>query len=284
MGNSRGLIMLIVALIAAFAAVVFANKWLTSRAEKMQQVVVAAVDINMGEKLGPEMFKTIDWPAANVPENTFSEVQKLNGRVTKVSLQKGEAVLETKLAPEGSSGGLSAVIAEGKRAITVRVNDVVGVAGFALPGNFVDVIMNTDNEVGQGDNRKTKHISKTVLEHIMVLAVAQEANRDETAPKVVNAVTLEVTPEQAEVIDLARNVGTLSLVLRNQADASNADTQGITKELLLSLQEETQPPSPAPVTERVVVKEVKVAAKVVAQPKKQCTKVITGLTESMECF
>jgi len=282
MGNSRGLIMLIVALVAAFAAVVLANKWLTARAEKVAQVVVAAVDINMGEKLSVEKFKTIDWPAGNVPSNTFSEIKKLDGRVSKVSIQAGEPMLESKLAPEGAAGGLSAVIAEGKRAITVRVNDVVGVAGFARPGNFVDVILNTENEVGNGDNRKVNHISKTVLEHIMVLAVAQEASRDETAPKVVNAVTLEVTPEQAEVIDLARNVGDLSLVLRNQADTASSATLGITKDTLLSIQEEA--PKVVVSQPRVIVKNVVVAPKVVSQPKKQCTKVMTGLTESIECF
>ena len=107
------------------------------------------------------------------------------------------------------------------------MNEVVGVAGFALPGTFVDIMVNTQEE---GAKRDSDHsVSKIVLERILVLAVAQEADRDDTKPKVVNAVTLEVTPEQAEMLDLARSVGTLSLVLRNQGDPDAASTAGATK-------------------------------------------------------
>ena len=115
----------------------------------------------------------------------------------------------------------------GKRAITVRVNDVVGVAGFALPGNKVDILVNTKDE-------NDKPISKIVLEQILLLAVAQDLGRDETKPKVVNAVTLEVTPEQAEKLDLARSIGTLSLALRNQIDSTLVTTTGVrVKDLLM---------------------------------------------------
>jgi pilus assembly protein CpaB len=117
--------------------------------------------------------------------------------------------------------------------MTVRVNDVVGVAGFALPGNYVDIVVNTLDETAKTADGNNS-ISKIVLEHILVLAVAQEQNRDETKPKVVNAVTLEVTPEQAEKLDLARSVGSLSLVLRNQIDASLGATSGSTKKDLLN--------------------------------------------------
>jgi len=115
---------------------------------------------------------------------------------------------------------------------------VVGVAGFALPGNYVDIVVNTVDETAKAANGNNS-ISKIVLEHILVLAVAQEQNRDETKPKVVNAVTLEVTPEQAEKLDLARSVGSLSLVLRNQIDSSLAATGGSTKKDLLN--GDTQP-------------------------------------------
>jgi pilus assembly protein CpaB len=124
------------------------------------------------------------------------------------------------------------VVPPGKRAMTVRVNDVVGVAGFALPGTTVDVLVNTQHEGGRrGDVDRA--VSKIVLERILVLAVAQEADRDTSRPKVVSAVTLEVTPDQAEKLDLARSVGTLSLVLRNPADPQDAATVGATKAALL---------------------------------------------------
>ena len=125
------------------------------------------------------------------------------------------------------------MIAEGKRAITVRVNDVVGVAGFALPGNKVDILVNTKDE-------SDKPISKIVLEQILVLAVDQGLGRDETKAKVVTAVTLEVTPEQAEKLDLARSIGTLSLVLRNQIDKSLGTTDGVRTRDLLKLGAETR--------------------------------------------
>lgn len=283
MRNYRGIIMFLIALIAAAGAVIMASKWLQQRSAKVNPVAVAVQEINMGQKLTSNMFKLIDWPANSTLPESFSDLKKLEGRVTKSSLQVGEPVLATKLAPEGSQGGLSAVIAEGKRAITVRVNDVVGVAGFALPGNFVDVIVNTKKEEGGGNNKTTKDISKIVLERILVLAVAQEAGRDETAPKVVNAVTLEVTPEQAEMIDLARSIGDLSLVLRNQADIQNAKTEGMTKNTLLEIAPEpvlaSEPSAP-----KVVMKKVYVQTKPAPVVHKKCNKVITGLTETVECF
>jgi pilus assembly protein CpaB len=158
--------------------------------------------------------------------------------VARTALQRGEPILEKKLAPVGTKGGLSSVISEGKRAVTVRVNEVVGVAGFALPGNLVDVMVNAKDT-------HDKPISKIVLEQILVLAVAQEANRDETKPKVVSAVTLELTPVQAERLDLARSVGNLSLVLRNQLDKSQVQTAGVRTTDLLGL-ERAVPPAAAP--------------------------------------
>ena len=153
----------------------------------------------------------------------------------RTSLLRGEAIIDTKLAPLGTTGGLSAVIGEGRRAMTVRVNDVIGVAGFALPGNYVDILVNTQRD-GDNNTARDKQISKIVLERILVLAVAQDVGRDETKPRVVNAVTLEVTPEQAEKLDLARSVGSLSLVLRNQMDPLAASTEGAMKSSLLDAQ------------------------------------------------
>ena len=287
MGNTKGFTMLIVATFAAVLAVVMASKWLTQRASNVNKIAVVVREINLGQKLNPEMLKLVDWPANSTPPDSFKDLAELNGRVTKVSLQVGEPIMGSKLAPIGTQGGLSAVIAEGKRAITVRVNDVVGVAGFALPGNFVDIIVNTQKDVGNIDNRQSQDISKIVLEHILVLAVAQEVGRDETKPKVVNAVTLEVTPQQAEMIDLARSVGDLSLVLRNQADPENSETIGVTKNSLLDIQAE---PAPAVVVASTPQKPVQMARKIKSAQKpapivqKKCTKVITGLTETLECF
>ena len=295
MGNTRGFTMLIIAAFAAVLAVVMASKWLIQRSTDVNKIVVVAREINLGQKLNPEMLKLVDWPANSIPPDSFKDLTELNGRVTKVSLQVGEPIMGSKLAPVGTQGGLSAVIAEGKRAITVRVNDVVGVAGFALPGNFVDIIVNTQKEVGNNNNRQSQDISKIVLDHILVLAVAQEVGRDETKPKVVNAVTLEVTPQQAEMIDLARSVGELSLVLRNQSDPENSETIGVTKNSLLDIQPEIVPivMSEKPTQKSMQkttksINKIKSALKSAPEPvflvQKKCSKVITGLTETLECF
>jgi pilus assembly protein CpaB len=213
--------MIVVSLLLGVAAVIVAGKWINQQVGiDASRVVVAAQDINVGTRLTADLMKTIDWPSGSIPNGSFNDLTLLDSRVVKVNLQRGEPLLEGKLAPEGTAGGLSGVIPDGKRAITVRVNDVVGVAGFALPGNLVDILVNIKE-----DHRNP--VSKIVLEQILVLAVAQDLGRDETKPKVVNAVTLEVTPEQAERLDLARSVGTLSLVLRNQIDKSFGSTDGI---------------------------------------------------------
>lgn len=230
---TRPWIMMSVALIAGLMAVLLASQWLDAKSGSgMTKVAVATTDISLGQRLTPELVEMVDWPSRSVPPGAFQQVNGLDGRVLRTNILRGEPVLQAKLAPEGTKGGLSAVIGDGKRAITVRVNDVIGVAGFALPGNYVDIIVNTQRESSEKIARDNS-ISKIVLERILVLAVAQEVGRDDTKPRVVNAVTLEVTPQQAEKIDLARSVGTLSLVLRNQIDPLVADTAGATKTSLL---------------------------------------------------
>lgn len=227
MKNTRALVVLALALAAGLVAMVLAARWLNQRATPGTQIVVAMRDVALGTPLDATSVQTVSWPASMVPQGAFTDAKQLQGRVVLTTLARGEPILEAKLAPEGTRGGLSAVIASGRRAITVKVNEVMGVAGFALPGNHVDVMVNTT--LDEGNNRRGGTVSKIVLERILVLAVAQEASRDETKPKVVNAVTLEVTPEQAEKLDLARSVGTLSLVLRNQIDREPTLTAGITK-------------------------------------------------------
>jgi pilus assembly protein CpaB len=228
------MLMMIIALVLAAGAVLVAARWINGQAAGgTGKVAVAVVDIALGSRLNPDMVRMVDWPAGAMPPGAISDPKLLASRVTRSSLQRGEPLMEGKLAPPGTQGGLSAVVAEGKRAMTVRVNDVVGVAGFALPGNFVDVLVNTQEDGPRPAGMRDASISKIVLERILVLAIAQEAGRDETKPKVVNAVTLELSPSQAEQLDLARSVGTLSLVLRNQADPDPVRTGGATKAKLL---------------------------------------------------
>lgn len=278
MKNSRALIMLAMAMLAGLAAVVFASRWLMQTSSSgVTTLAVATEDINLGQPLNVNMIRTVSWPSASVPPGAFTDVKTLEGRVVRTSLARGEPVLESKLAPLGTKGGLSAVINTGDRAITVRVNDVIGVAGFALPGNYVDVIVNTQEPQSKNDQQQS--ISKIVLEKILVLAVAQQVSRDDTQPKVVNAVTLEVTPDQAEKLDLARSVGTLSLVLRNQVDKDTLNTHGVTKMTLLNT---PAAPASAPAAAPTRPARVRYVARV--EQKRDCVGVLSGVKGSVECF
>ena len=296
--------MLSVALLAGLTAVLLATQWLDAKSGSgMTKIAVASTDTSLGQRLTPQLVQLVDWPSSSVPPGAFKQIDELDGRVLRTNLLRGEPVLLAKLAPIGTQGGLSAVIGDGKRAITVRVNDVIGVAGFALPGNYVDIIVNTQREAGDATARD-KSISKIVLERILVLAVAQEVGRDDTKPRVVNAVTLEVTPQQAEKIDLARSVGTLSLVLRNQIDPLVADTTGVTKASLLD--QELVPTSVEEKKQSVVTETSPVRQKrptttasarkpsappptittspVTAAMPQTCVGVINGLRNGQECY
>jgi pilus assembly protein CpaB len=284
MKNKRAFIVMTVAILFGLAAVVSASRWLLNQPGGANgRIVVAAADISLGQRLTPEMFKLAEWPTDSVPKGAFTDPQKLDGRVLKTNILIGEPVVETRLAPQGTQGGLSAVITEGKRALTVRVNDVIGVAGFALPGNYVDIIVSMQKDPGPNPNGREQAISKIVLERILVLAVAQEVNRDETKPKVVNAVTLEVTPEQAEKLDLARSVGTLSLALRNQVDPQSTQTDGATKLTLLPDKLAPQAPPPKP-TPKPAARPAPVVVKTAAPVRRDCVSVLNGLRMTQECF
>ena len=279
------MLMLLIAIVAGLGAVVMAARWMQSQNSGLGRIAVANIEIQLGSPITPEMVRMVDWPQDSLPTGAFTQLEKVHGRVVTGTLQRGEPVLEARLAPVGTKGGLSAVVPAGKRAMTVRVNDVVGVAGFALPGTFVDVMVNTQAE-GIKKNDRDQTISKIVLDRILVLAVAQEADRDSTKPKVVNAVTLEVTPQQAEMLDLARSVGTLSLVLRNQSEGVAAVTDGATKQLLLGGRVEPEP-TPVPPLLRVATRRTIPAAVVApASPAapKQCVEIIRGLNKVTECF
>ncbi len=246
MRGLRGILMLGLSAAAGLAAVSLVGQpsqpVSVAEVASRPMMVIAAQDLPMGQLLDASMLRAVEWSSGDVPQGAFNDKALLEGRVLKTTLARGEAILEAKLAPVGSVGGLSALIGAGNRAITVKVNEVVGVAGFALPGNFVDVIVSTQDD-------RDKPISKIVLERILVLAIAQQEQRNETAPRVVDAVTLEVTPEQAERLDLARSVGSLSLVLRNQVDEVAAATTGARKNDLIgkpALVDVTPAARPAP--------------------------------------
>ena len=281
MRNIRPAVMLVLAIGMGMAAVAMAAVWLNSRASLLTtHVVVAREDVQIGTRLQPGMLQLVDWPSASPLKNPLTSIEQASDRVVNMPLVKGEPISTAKLAAKGETGGLSAVLREGRRAVTVKVNEIVGVAGFALPGNYVDVMVNTPDS-------QNNLVSKIVIERIQVLAVAQDVANLESKPKVVNAVTLEVTPAQAEKIDLARSVGSLSLVLRSQVDTESVATVGARKHDLLQggeLFEGTPLAKPLP----RVVRAIKASAAAVAAPQGLgptpggTTEVIRGLNKTRE--
>jgi pilus assembly protein CpaB len=223
MRKIKPLVALMLALTMGLAAAAYAASWLQQQsASNTLQVIVAQRDLQMGTRLQPDMLQTLAWPKTAAIQGPLTSLDEAVGRVIRVPVLQGEPLMQSKLAALGEKGGLSSVLESGQRAVTVKVNEIMGVAGFALPGNFVDVMVNTPDSQNQP-------ISKIVIERIRVLAVAQDVSTNESKPRVVNAVTLQVTPQQAEQIDLARSVGTLSLVLRGHSDNMPVQTVGARK-------------------------------------------------------
>jgi len=184
------------------------------------KVVIVVQPIEAGKAIKVGQIKVVDWPGSAVPHDATTRTTDVVGRIARVSMIPGEPVLPGKLASKTSTGGLSSLIPEGRRAITVQVNAVIAVAGFALPGSYVDVLVS-------GKDANEQSFARTVLSRIKVLALAQETVTDPDKPKVVKAVTLELTPFDAEKLDLARNIGKLSLVLRNELDTGVITSTGV---------------------------------------------------------
>jgi len=282
MKNVRPLLVILVSIIVGAAAVAVAARWVATQATiATTQVVVAARDLEVGTRLRPDMVKLVDWPAGTNLTEPYNVPEKVYERVVNTQVLRGEPIVQSKLAPPGEKGGLSAVLDEGQRAITVKVNEIVGVAGFALPGNYVDVMVNAADEANNA-------VSKIVLERILVLAVAQDVSTSETKPRVVNAVTLQVTPSEAEQIDLARSIGSLSLVLRSQVDKVAGATAGARKSDLLKLKPVAKPAAQAqavvvPVAARKMgAAPARKLAAAVAVREPERVEVIRGIKRSVE--
>jgi pilus assembly protein CpaB len=246
MRNKRFVIVLGGAIVFGLVAAVSVSKYLSSAqaySKNLSSVVVAKVSINAGEKLIAEQLETMQFPRGAAPDGVFESPDKLVGRVAVVSIAAREPVTDFKLAPEGSAAGLSSMIPEGYRAMTVKVDDVVGVNGFIMPGALVDVVV-VINPVE--NNGQQNPISKIVLQNIKVLANGQNIDRpkSEREPESVKAVTLQVLPEQAEKLALASSEGKLQLVMRSSVDQGDEQTQGVDKRRLLGGERAAPVPDP----------------------------------------
>jgi pilus assembly protein CpaB len=235
MRNNRFFIVLVGALIFGVLAAVSVSKYLSSAqafSKNLSKVAVAKVPIPLGSKIIPEQIMVVQFPKESTPDGAFDTPEKLAGRVAVVNIAAREPITEARLAPEGTAAGLSAVIPEGYRAMTVKVDDAAGISGFIMPGSLVDVVVTIDPREGGGHQDP---ISKIVLQNIKVLANGQNIDKPENEREAnsVKAVTLQVTPEQAEKLALAATEGKLQLVMRNQIDQGDEQTPGVNKRNLL---------------------------------------------------
>lgn len=234
--RSKTIMMILMAVVFGTAAIFAGQKWLdrqSSRLQAMQpvarpaatqKVVVAAVPLRFGSEIGREHLREIEWPQGALPRGAFGSVAEiLDGatrRVALAAMEENEPILKAKITGPGQRASLASVIQEGMKAVTVRVNDVAGVAGFVLPGERVDMLLtrSVDREEAYAD---------VILQNVKVLAIDQSADERADKPSIVKAVTLEVTTAQAQKLTLAASVGTLSLALRAAGIVEMEATQRI---------------------------------------------------------
>ena len=188
-----------------------------------QSVVVAALDLQLGAEVKKEDLAVVQFPAGKTPEGTFAKPEDVIGRGLIVPIVKNEPILKAKLASKEAGSGLPPVIPEGMRAVSVRVNEVVGVAGYVLPGNRVDVLA-TANPTDQHADMTTK----VILSNVQVLTAGTRMEQaPDSKPVQVTVVTLLVFPEQSERLALASTEGKIQLALRNPLDQGAPETPGI---------------------------------------------------------
>ncbi len=220
MFKKRGLLLVMLSVVIAAAAAWVANNYVLTKLAPAAggpgggvTVVSAAMRIPYGTKLEARHIKMIDVPENILPPGAIRDYKEVDGSIVKGDILEGEILLKDRIAGSGAGSSLAALVAPNKRAVTVRVNDVIGVAGFLLPGNYVDVL-GTRLEVSS--NRRA--VTETIIDMVKVLAVDQTVATDKNEAVVVRAVTLELEPRQAEVLVKWEEEGTIQLALRNPTD------------------------------------------------------------------
>jgi pilus assembly protein CpaB len=201
----------------------------TPRAQPTRTVVVAAVPLKFGTPLSAEVLSEIAWPADAVPPDTFaskSAVISAGRRVVLAAIAKNEPIMASKISAPGQGASLSLIIEEGKTAVTIRVDDVLGVAGFVQPDDRVDVLLTRSERAGSGAPGAASTYTDVLLQNVRVLAIDQLADRNIQA-KPVKAVTVEVGPEEAQKLVLAASVGQLSLALRRAGSLKTSEARRI---------------------------------------------------------
>jgi pilus assembly protein CpaB len=251
MNRNRLIIGLVFAIVLAFflSAFVYRQFKQVSAAPpvvQMQHIVVAAAPLQLGTRLDSAKLRTIPWPAGQPVRGMFTRVEDCTHRALITGVAENEPILESKLAAVEAGAGLSATIPEGRRALSVAVNDVVGVAGFVTPGTMVDVLV-TGAIAGSSQQGSAGNITRTILENVRVLAAGQKIEQDRDGkPQTVPVITLLVTPEDASKLAMASTEGKIQLALRNTIDTKTLNPPAVLQTTLFA-------PAAAPVGEKRIV-------------------------------
>ncbi|MCF6127261.1 Flp pilus assembly protein CpaB [Mesorhizobium sp. M7A.F.Ca.CA.001.07.2.1] len=283
--RANTIIMIVLAGVFGVLAVVLVNIWLAGQRSAMAQtgvvqgstVVVAAVPLKFGDALSADKLREVAWPAGAVPAGAFKSTKDLlAGDGAKQALQAigiNEPILATKITGPGQRATLSAVLGEGMKAVSIRVNDVLGVAGFVFPGDRVDILL---TRTARGDDGTDKSFVDVLLQSMKVLAIDQVADESKDSPTVVKSVTLEASTRDAQKLTLAAGAGQLSLALRQAAASKGETTERVT---LSDLTGET----PADVAARQAELDKRAAAEAAAAAeRKRAEDKIAGLTQAVE--
>ena len=233
MNSSRLLGVVVAIVLGIFASVFVYRQFQQASAPRpvvaMQRIVVAAEPLKLGTRLDASNVRTIPWPQGQPVAGMFTRVDDVVNRAVITSVAENEPILDSKLASLQSGAGLAATIPEGMRAMSVAVNDVVGVAGFVTPGTMVDVLV-TGTLSGSGGN-----ITRTILENVRVLAAGQKVEQDrEGKPQTVPVITLLVTPDDAAKLAMASTEGKIQLSLRNTIDTKSTNPPAVLQTSLFS--------------------------------------------------
>jgi pilus assembly protein CpaB len=250
MGNLKAVVPIAVSLVIAFVGSYFIYMWIQKQQTPQQvvqvqaeavPVVVAVSDLPWGTQLKPGMLKTTPFLKQSLPAGYFSGPGDIKDRVVVAPLKANDPVTEHKLAPVSmKTGGVSAVLEKGKRAVSVKGDKVIGIAGFINPGNRVDVLVTIEDPQKKEDWR-----TKTILENIMVMATGTQIEKNEKGePSPVDVYTLAVTNEEGEMLSLAANQGKLQLALRSVTDTDTVLTSGVNIPKMLASFSPGNPPPP----------------------------------------
>jgi pilus assembly protein CpaB len=229
MRKRRPWFMLLLALTSGAVAALLALRYLRERTTplmaaepKRATIILAARSLPVGAVLGERDVKVVSWPAEAVPSGYVRSIQDAVGRGIITAVAENEPLLAAKMSTKDAGGGLPIIIREGMRAVSVRVDEIIGVAGFVIPGTRVDVMLTLDKNAG-----RPQAITKTLLQNVQTLAAGQSVTRDkEGKPQTVTVITFLLSPDDAELLALAAKEGRLQLALRNTLDTLAVVTSG----------------------------------------------------------